>query len=86
MFTIGVKHGFGRYIWYPSQVGPPTATRTTALAVGFRLGGEYIFQSDVSIVIMYDYLTQAFGLAASCMGRVSLIFYVLRLTMDGTIV
>ncbi|KAJ5812358.1 hypothetical protein N7474_008659 [Penicillium riverlandense] len=35
--------------------------------------------AEVSTVIMYDYLTQAFGVAASCMGRISFIFYILGL-------
>lgn len=36
-------------------------------------------QSEVSTVIMYDYMTQAFGLAASCVGRIAFIVYLVGL-------
>jgi hypothetical protein len=52
---------------------------TTGVKHGFGHHVWDIPHAELSTVIMYDYLTQAFGVAASCMGRISFIFYILGL-------
>ena len=53
------------------------------MTVGVHKGfGRHVWDvppSEVSTIVLFDYLTQSFGLAASCLGRVGCIIYVVNL-------
>lgn len=71
------------YVYLQVLVIVGSAMVTAAVMHGFARHVWSIPQQNISTVVMYDYVAQAFGLASACAGRIGFMIYLFFLLVTA---